>query len=125
MYAVVRIGGRQYQAEVGQTIVVEKLPHEVGEKVKFDEVLLISDGGKVKVGQPLVEGASVTTEVVEQFKGKKIIVFKYKPRTGYRRKQGHRQLYTRLLVSKITAASRKKAEETGTEAEAEAAAGEA
>lgn len=123
MYAVVRIGGRQYPAEVGKTIVVEKLPHEVGEKIQFDEVLLISDGGKVKVGQPLVEGATVTAEVVEQFKGKKIIVFKYKPRTGYRRKQGHRQRYTRLLVSKITAGSRKKAKET--EAEAEAAAEEA
>jgi large subunit ribosomal protein L21 len=104
MYAIVRIGGRQYQAEVGKTIVVEKLPHEVGEKVEFDEVLLLSDGDDTRIGQPLVEGAAVAAEIVEQFKGKKIVVFKYKPRTGYRRKQGHRQYYTRLLVNDIKTA---------------------
>ncbi len=104
MYAIVRIGGRQYQAEVGKTIVVEKLPYEVGEKVELGEVLLLSDGDDTQIGQPLVEGAAVTVEIVEQFKGKKIVVFKYKPRTGYRRKQGHRQRYTRLLVSDIKTA---------------------
>ena len=101
MYAIVRIGGKQYQAEIGKTIVVEKLPYPVGEKVEFNEVLLISDGPQTKVGQPLVEGASVKAQVVEQFKGKKIIVFKYKPKIRYRRKQGHRQQYTRLLVENI------------------------
>ncbi len=101
MYAIVRIGGKQYQAEIGKTIVVEKLPYSVGEKVEFNEVLLISDGPQTKVGQPLVEGASVKAQVVEQFKGKKIIVFKYKPKIRYRRKQGHRQQYTRLLVENI------------------------
>ncbi len=104
MYAIVRIGGRQYRAEVGQAIVTEKLPHEVGEDLTFDEVLLISDGsGQVAVGQPLIEGASVKARVVSQFKGKKIIVFKYKPKERYRKKQGHRQSYTRLEVTAIDA----------------------
>ncbi|HEC22080.1 MAG TPA: 50S ribosomal protein L21 [Chloroflexi bacterium] len=101
MYAIVRIGGKQYRAEVGNTIVVEKLPYEVGEEVEFGEVLLIGDGDDTRIGQPLVDGASVRAEVVEQFKGRKIVVFKYKPKNRYRRKQGHRQRYTRLLVKDI------------------------
>lgn len=103
MYAVVRIGGRQYQAEEGRMLIVEKLPYEVGEEIQLNEVLLVSKDNEATVGQPLVEGASVTAEVLEQFKGKKIVVFKYKPRTGYRRKQGHRQTYTRLMVKSINA----------------------
>ncbi len=108
MYAVVRIGGRQYQAEVGKTLVVEKLPYAVGEEVEFNEVLFINDEGRIAVGQPLVEGASVKAEVVDQFKGKKIIVFKYKPKKRYRRKQGHRQQYTRLMVREIVTGAEKK-----------------
>jgi large subunit ribosomal protein L21 len=108
MYAIVRIGGKQYHAEVGGTIVVEKLPHDVGAKLEFDEVLLISDGDKTRIGQPVVEGARVKATVNEQFKGKKIIVWKYKPKIRYRRKQGHRQNYTRLLVNDIVTGSRKK-----------------
>lgn len=105
MYAIVRIGGKQYHAEPGQTIVTEKLPYNVGEDVEFEEVLLISGDGDVMIGQPLVEGACVRAEVVEQFKGKKIVVFKYKPKIRYRRKQGHRQQYTRLLISQIVTGS--------------------
>ncbi len=108
MYAVVRIGGRQYQAEVGKTLVVEKLPYAVGEEVEFNEVLFINDEGRIAVGRPLVEGASVKAEVVDQFKGKKIIVFKYKPKKRYRRKQGHRQQYTRLMVREIVTGAEKK-----------------
>ncbi len=108
MYAIVRIGGRQYQAEVGKTLVVEKLPYAVGEEVEFNEVLFINDEGRIAVGQPLVEGASVKAEVVDQFKGKKIIVFKYKPKKRYRRKQGHRQQYTRLMVREIVTGAEKK-----------------
>jgi large subunit ribosomal protein L21 len=101
MYAIVRIGGRQYPVEVGETVVVEKLPYEVGESVEFDEILYVG-GDEPVIGQPLVDGASVKAEVVEQFKGKKIVVFKYKPKVRYRRKYGHRQHYTRLRVDDIT-----------------------
>lgn len=103
MYAIVRIGSRQYRAEVGKTIVSEKLHIEAGEEVTLDEVLLTSDGSNVVVGTPLVEGAAVKARVIEQFKGKKIIVFKYKPKKRYRNKTGHRQQYTRLEVLDITA----------------------
>jgi large subunit ribosomal protein L21 len=101
MYAIVRIGGKQYRAEVGKTIVVEKLPHQIGDKVDFAEVLMVSDGENTQIGQPLVSGAAIKAEVVDQFKGKKVVVFKYKPKIRYRRKQGHRQYYTRLQVSNI------------------------
>ncbi|MBN1426921.1 MAG: 50S ribosomal protein L21 [Anaerolineae bacterium] len=107
MYAIVRISGKQYHAEIGNTIVVEKLPYEAGHKLTFEEVLLISDGENTRVGQPFVTGASVDTEIVEQFKGKKIVVFKYKPKVRYRRKQGHRQNYTRLLVNHISTSGSK------------------
>ena len=106
MYAVVRIGGRQYPVEIGKAIVVEKLPNEVGDEVSFDEVLYIGDTKPV-VGTPAIKGAKVTAEVVDQFKGKKIVVFKYKPKIRYRRKQGHRQQYTRLLVKDIVTGSKK------------------
>lgn len=101
MYAIVRIGGKQYHAEIGNTIVVEKLPYEVGQRLDFNEVLLVSDGENTRIGQPFVEGTIVNTEIVEQFLGKKIVVFKYKPKIHYRRKQGHRQHYTRLMVHSI------------------------
>ena len=103
MYAIVKCGGRQYRAEEGHSFVVEKLPYEVGEKIDLDEVLLVSDGGDVSVGQPVVGGASVKATIVEQFRGKKIFVWKYRPRKRYRRRQGHRQSYTRLRVDEIIA----------------------
>lgn len=102
MYAVFRSGGKQYRAEVGKTVDVDRLPHEVGESMELDDVLLVVDGDNTAIGQPRVEGASVTATVVEQFRGKKIIVYKYRQRTSYRRKQGHRQYYTRLRIDDIT-----------------------
>jgi large subunit ribosomal protein L21 len=101
VYAIVECGGRQYRAEEGHSFIVEKLPYEVGEKIELDRVLLISDEGEVNIGQPAVDGALVKATVVEQFRGKKIFVWKYRPRKRYRRRQGHRQSYTRLLVDEI------------------------
>ena len=118
MYAIVRIGGRQYPVEVGKTVIVEKLPYEIGKKLDLEEVLLISGEGNAEVGQPLIDGALIKAEVIDQFKGKKIIVFKYRPRKRYRVKQGHRQQYTRLLINDIVTGkkrNKKKAKEEQTE----------
>ncbi|MFW6096745.1 MAG: 50S ribosomal protein L21 [Chloroflexota bacterium] len=100
MYAIVESGGRQYRAEVGHSFSVEKLPYEVGEQIEMD-VLLVSNDDDIRIGQPLVEGASVTATVVDQYRGKKIFVWKYRPRKRYRRRQGHRQEYTRLRIDEI------------------------
>ncbi len=101
MYAVVRSGTRQYRAEVGGTILVERLPVQVGQQLQLDEVLLVADGEQVEVGRPTVDGAKVVATVVAQEKGPKIRIFKYRPRKRYRRRVGHRQRYTRLRVDKI------------------------
>lgn len=101
MYAVVRSGARQYRAELGQTILVERLPAEVGERVELKEVLLVTDGDKVQVGQPTVKKAKVLATVVAQEKGPKIRVFKYHPKKRYRQRAGHRQRYTQLRVDEI------------------------
>jgi large subunit ribosomal protein L21 len=101
MYAIFRAGGRQYRAEIGGELNLERLPYEVGEKVDFKEVLLLGNGPQTAIGKPLVKGAMVKATVVEQFRGKKIIVWKYRPRKRYRRKQGHRQYYTRLRIDDI------------------------
>ncbi|PJF33632.1 MAG: 50S ribosomal protein L21 [Phototrophicales bacterium] len=102
MYAIIRSGGKQYRAEVGSTLDVDKLPNEVGDSIEISDVLLVGDEDNTVIGQPLVEGASVKATVVEQFRGKKILVYKYRQRTNYRRKQGHRQYYTRLQIDEIT-----------------------
>ncbi len=102
MYAIIRSGGKQYRAEVGATIDVDRLPQAVGESIDLSDVLLVADENDTKIGQPLVEGARVSATVVEQFRGKKIIVYKYRQRTNYRRKQGHRQYYTRLRIDDIS-----------------------
>lgn len=102
MYAIVESGGRQYRAEEGHSFSVEKLPYEVGEQFDLDNVLLVADGDNITVGQPSVEGASVKATVVEQYRGKKIFVWKYKPKKRYRRRQGHRQSYTRIRIDSIT-----------------------
>lgn len=102
MYAVIKTGGKQLKVEVGQKIFVEKLDVLENETYTFEEVLLVG-GENLKVGTPLVEGASVTCKVLKQGRAKKIIVFKYKPKKNYRRKQGHRQAYTKLLVESINA----------------------
>ena len=101
MYAVVRTGGKQYRLGIGDSIKVEKLPNEVGNIVELSQILMISDGGEVKVGTPLVTGASVKAEIVGHGRNKKIRVFKMKRRKKYRRTQGHRQAFTQLKVTEI------------------------
>lgn len=103
MYAVVATGGKQYRVQEGDTLRIEKIPGEVGSDVAFDQVLMVSDGDDVKVGQPVVENAVVNGTIVEQGKGRKILVFKYKRRKRYRRKQGHRQLFTAVKIGTIQA----------------------
>jgi large subunit ribosomal protein L21 len=101
MYAIIRTGGRQYRAEIGALLDVEKLPYEVDQKIEINDVLLVGNDDKTVIGQPLVEGASVKATVVEQFRGEKITVFHYRQRTNYRKTAGHRQYYTRLRIDEI------------------------
>lgn len=103
MYAIIETGGKQIKVEVGSKIYVEKLDVETGSVYTFDKVLLVSDDNFAKVGTPYVAGASVTAKVEKQGKEKKILVFKYKSKANYRRKQGHRQPYTCLTVEAINA----------------------
>ena len=103
MYAVVLTGGKQYRVQEGDVIYVEKLNAEVESTVELTEVLAVSNGEKLTVGSPVVEGATVTAKVVAQGKAKKITVFKYKPKKDYRKKTGHRQPYTKLVIEKIEA----------------------
>ena len=109
MFAVVKTGGKQYRVAEGDVIKVEKLEGEAGKNITLDEVLMIGDEKGVKVGEPLLEGANVTAEVLEQKKDKKITVFKKKRRHNYRRKKGHRQEITVLRVKAIAATAAKKA----------------
>ncbi len=102
MYAVIRTGGKQYRVSEGQTLRVEKLPGSAGDKVTFGEVLLVG-GDSPKIGQPLVNGAKVMAEIKAQDRGKKIVIFKFRRRKNYRRKNGHRQPYTELKITGITA----------------------
>ncbi len=101
MYAIIRTNGRQYRAEVGALLDVEKLPYEVDQSFDITDVLLVGDDGNTVIGQPLVEGATVKVTVVEQFRGEKIVVFHYRQRTNYRRTTGHRQYLTRLRIDSI------------------------
>ena len=103
MYAIVECGGRQYRAEEGHSLSVEKLPYEVGEQIVLDNVLLLADGDQVNIGQPSVAGASVKATVMDQYRGKKIFVWKYRPKNRYRHRRGHRQHYTRLHIDEIIA----------------------
>jgi large subunit ribosomal protein L21 len=100
-YAIIRTGGKQYRVSPGQTITVEKLAAERGEKVTFGDVVLFAEGTKVTAGDPIVSGVTVVGEVVEQFKDKKVIAFKYKRRKGYHRTVGHRRLLTRVKIEAI------------------------
>ena len=100
MYAIIKTGGKQYCVEEGKVITIEKLDVEAGAEVAFDEVLLVS-GDSVKIGQPTVAGAKVTGKVLEQGKGAKIRIFKYKAKSTYRRRQGHRQPFTKVQIEKI------------------------
>ncbi len=101
MFAVIQTGGKQYKVAENDIIVVEKLAGEAGDKVAFDDVLLSGAGSKVKVGSPLVKGASVTGEILEQRKAAKVLVFKKKRRQNYRRKKGHRQNETAVKITGI------------------------
>jgi len=105
MYAVIESGGKQYRVEPGQTVVVEKLPYDEGAPVTFDRVLLVSsgDGADVKVGKPVVDGARVTGQIVDHPLGKKLVVFKFRRRKNYVRRNGHRQQYTAVKIEKIVA----------------------
>ena len=100
-YAVVQTGGKQYRVATGDTIRVESIPGDIGDTVELTDVRMVSSDGDVKLGTPTVEGARVVTEISESGKGKKIVVFKYKSKVRYRRKKGHRQLYTDLTVTDI------------------------
>ena len=101
MYAVIETGGKQFRVQQGDSIYVEKLEANVGDTVTIDKVLLVEKDGVVSVGTPVVAGAAAVLKVVEHGKGEKIIVFKYKAKKNYRRKQGHRQPYTKVLVESL------------------------
>jgi large subunit ribosomal protein L21 len=101
-YAIFRSGGKQFRAEKGVTLRLPSLPGEAGAKVEFNDILLGSDGSNVKVGVPMLKGASVTAEIVKQGLGDKIVVFKFKRRKNYAKKQGHRQKFTEVRIHDIT-----------------------
>lgn len=102
MYAVVKTGGKQHRVREGDLIRVEKLDGDVGATITFDHVLMVAGEEEARIGTPVVEGASVEAEIVQQTKSKKVLVFKKKRRKNYRRMYGHRQPYTHLRVNKIT-----------------------
>ena len=102
MYAVIKTGGKQYRVAKGDEVKVEQLPGEVGDEVAFDQVLLTSNGENVEVGKPLLENSKVVGRITRQGKDKKIVVFKYKRRKGYRRKKGHRQFFTLVRIEDIS-----------------------
>jgi len=100
-YAIIKTGGKQYRVKQGDVLDVELLALDVGSIAEFDEVLAVSENGEVNFGSPTLSGAKVTAEVQSHYKDRKVIVFKYKSKTRYRRKLGHRQNYTRLLIQGI------------------------
>lgn len=102
MHAIIETGGKQYKVTEGDTLFIEKLEAEAGQAITFDKVLAILDGDKATFGAPAVEGASVAATVVKNGKGKKIRIFKYNPKKGYRKRQGHRQPYTKVEIGKIS-----------------------
>jgi len=112
IYAIIETGGKQYKVTLGQTIDVERLDVAEGGKIDLDRVLLIADGDKVTVGTPTVDGAKVVATSQGEGKGKKVIVLKYKPKVRYRKKTGHRQFYTRLVIDKIVGPEAKQGEPT-------------
>ena len=103
MFAIIKTGGKQYKVQEGDIIFIEKLDVEAGSEVTFDDVLALSDGDSFVAGTPNVAGCTVTATVVKNGKGKKIRIFKYNPKKGYRKRQGHRQPYTKVTIGKITA----------------------
>ena len=115
MYAIIESCGKQYKVAEGDVVFFEKLDVEEGKKVTFDKVILVSEEGKVQVGTPYVKGVKVEGKVVSHGKGKKIIVFKMKPKKNYRRKQGHRQPYTKVEITSIKTATKKAETKTTSE----------
>lgn len=103
MHAIVDINGKQYKVEEGKFIEIDLLGKEPGETITLDRVLLVSDGKQANIGKPTIDGASVTAKVLGDTKSKKVIVYKMRPKKGYRRKQGHRQKYTKIQIEKINA----------------------
>ena len=113
MFAIVETGGKQYQVEEGRYLDVELLEGEENAKVVFDKVVMIVNGKKSKVGQPYVAGASAEGTIVKHDKAKKVIVYKQRPKKGYRKKQGHRQGFARVMINKIRTTASKKAATEG------------
>lgn len=111
MYAVIATGGKQYRVMKDDVIDIERVNGDVGAKVTFDEVLLVGEGEKIECGTPLIKSAKVSAEIVDQFRGKKLTVFKMKRRKGYRKKHGHRQELTKVKISTISAGSKAQKEE--------------
>jgi large subunit ribosomal protein L21 len=103
MYAIIKTGGKQYMVNEGDVLMVEKLDVESGAKVVFEEVLAVGNNGEIQLGSPVVSGAKVEATVVQNGKEKKVIVFKYKPKKDYRKKQGHRQPFTKVKIEKRNA----------------------
>lgn len=103
MYAIIKTGGKQYKVAKGDSIYVEKLDAEAGKEVTFDEVILVADGSKVKIGSPIVKDAKVTAKVEKQGKEKKVVTFKFKPKKHTHTKYGHRQPYTKVTIESIEA----------------------
>ena len=120
MYAVIETGGKQYKVQNGDVITIEKLGVEVGETVEFDKVLVLSDDQGLQVGKPYIDGVTVGAEVVENGRGKKIVIFKYKNKKDYRKKQGHRQPFTTVAIKTIGGVSAPAKEEPVTETAEEA-----
>ncbi|MBF0199962.1 MAG: 50S ribosomal protein L21 [Desulfamplus sp.] len=102
MYAVIKTGGKQYKVQEGDTLHVEKLEGEAGSEIQFNDVLLYSDGENIKIGTPVVNDAVVKGQIMDQAREKKVLVFKYKRRKGYRKMRGHRQHYTAVKINSIT-----------------------
>ena len=103
MHAIIETGGKQYRVTEGDTLFIEKLPVDAGDAIVFDKVLAVMDGDNATIGVPAVEGATVEASVVKNGKGKKIMIFKYNAKKGYRKRQGHRQPYTKVEIGKIKA----------------------
>jgi large subunit ribosomal protein L21 len=103
MYAIVEIAGQQFKVQKDQKIFVHRLDAEAGQKIEFDKVLLVDNGGKITLGAPAIEGAKITAQVNDHVKGDKVIVFRKKRRKGYRKKNGHRQAFTSITISDIKA----------------------
>ena len=119
MYAIVKISGKQYRVSEGDTIKVSSQDWKIGDRVKFDQVLLTDNGKNIVVGTPKVAGASVTVEILEHNRDKKLLIYKKKRRKGYQRKNGHRQGYTLLKVNNLQASSTKKVQKNNSSKDTE------